>query len=169
VCVCVCVCVCVPSFQSCMVLVLALRPQVPQPHSLTRCPPPPPPHPSPPTPQLCEEILFKEALPEHGQLVLEPADLPTMTEEGEEHQPSSASNAQGGGWLHAQRFLFRGPRIKIGVDIGLTAPEISPITGRVTYRGKVSRGGRAWKGNSGPAPSCPGVEERRGCCCCCGP
>ena len=30
-----------------------------------------------------------------------------------------------------------GPRLKVGVDAGSCASEISPVTGRMTYRGKV--------------------------------
>lgn len=33
--------------------------------------------------------------------------------------------------------LFRGPRLKIGIDCGHIVGDISPATGRVTYRGKV--------------------------------
>ncbi|KAG1659792.1 hypothetical protein FOA52_015893 [Chlamydomonas sp. UWO 241] len=38
--------------------------------------------------------------------------------------------------LHS-RVLFRGPRIKIGIDVGKVQADASPVTGRMTYRGKV--------------------------------
>ena len=33
--------------------------------------------------------------------------------------------------------VFRGPRLKIGIDVGECHSEVSPVTGRMTYRGKV--------------------------------
>ncbi|KAG1660559.1 hypothetical protein FOA52_002003 [Chlamydomonas sp. UWO 241] len=33
--------------------------------------------------------------------------------------------------------LFRGPRLKIGIDVGQAQADVSPVTGRMTYRGKV--------------------------------
>jgi class 3 adenylate cyclase len=38
---------------------------------------------------------------------------------------------------HPSHCLFRGPRVKIGIDIGQTSSEISPCTGRLIYRGRV--------------------------------
>ncbi|KAG1669680.1 hypothetical protein FOA52_002064 [Chlamydomonas sp. UWO 241] len=38
---------------------------------------------------------------------------------------------------HAANVLFRGPRLKIGIDVGLVEADVSPVTGRMTYRGKV--------------------------------
>ncbi|KAG1657236.1 hypothetical protein FOA52_000439 [Chlamydomonas sp. UWO 241] len=35
------------------------------------------------------------------------------------------------------RVLFRGPRLKIGIDVGQVQADVSPVTGRMTYRGKV--------------------------------
>ncbi|KAG1678409.1 hypothetical protein FOA52_015176 [Chlamydomonas sp. UWO 241] len=35
------------------------------------------------------------------------------------------------------RLLFRGPRIKIGVDMGKVQADVSPVSGRMTYRGRV--------------------------------
>ncbi|KAG1660556.1 hypothetical protein FOA52_002000 [Chlamydomonas sp. UWO 241] len=35
------------------------------------------------------------------------------------------------------RVLFRGPRVKIGIDVGQVQADVSPVTGRMTYRGKV--------------------------------
>ena len=33
--------------------------------------------------------------------------------------------------------VLRGPRIKVGLDVGMTSSEISPCTGRMIYRGRV--------------------------------
>ncbi|KAG1651095.1 hypothetical protein FOA52_009209, partial [Chlamydomonas sp. UWO 241] len=33
--------------------------------------------------------------------------------------------------------LFRGPRVKVGIDMGQVQADVSPVTGRMTYRGKV--------------------------------
>ncbi|KAJ9532988.1 hypothetical protein QJQ45_018070, partial [Haematococcus lacustris] len=37
----------------------------------------------------------------------------------------------------AKRLLFRGPRLKVGVDVGRVHADINPVTGRMTYRGRV--------------------------------
>ncbi|KAG1658835.1 hypothetical protein FOA52_008260 [Chlamydomonas sp. UWO 241] len=37
----------------------------------------------------------------------------------------------------AHNVLFRGPRLKIGIDVGHVQADVSPVTGRMTYRGKV--------------------------------
>ncbi|KAL6750703.1 nucleotide cyclase [Haematococcus lacustris] len=33
--------------------------------------------------------------------------------------------------------LFRGPRLKVGVDVGRVHADVNPVTGRMTYRGRV--------------------------------
>ncbi|GFH07853.1 guanylate cyclase domain-containing protein, partial [Haematococcus lacustris] len=33
--------------------------------------------------------------------------------------------------------LFRGPRLKVGVDVGRIHADVNPVTGRMTYRGRV--------------------------------
>ncbi|KAG1668573.1 hypothetical protein FOA52_007307 [Chlamydomonas sp. UWO 241] len=37
----------------------------------------------------------------------------------------------------AERVLFRGPRLKVGIDEGMVQADVSPVTGRMTYRGRV--------------------------------
>ncbi|KAG1677569.1 hypothetical protein FOA52_014467 [Chlamydomonas sp. UWO 241] len=37
----------------------------------------------------------------------------------------------------AHNVLFRGPRLKIGIDVGRVQADVSPVTGRMAYRGKV--------------------------------
>ncbi|KAG1655623.1 hypothetical protein FOA52_008837 [Chlamydomonas sp. UWO 241] len=44
--------------------------------------------------------------------------------------------ASRGGLLHS-RVLFRGPRIKIGIDVGKVQADVAPLTGRMSYQGKV--------------------------------
>ncbi|KAG1667642.1 hypothetical protein FOA52_004669 [Chlamydomonas sp. UWO 241] len=50
------------------------------------------------------------------------------------HEPTSKGRPTS---PHTSRVLFRGPRIKIGIDVGKVQAEISPVTGRMTYRGRV--------------------------------
>lgn len=50
----------------------------------------------------------------------------------EEARQSGASASQ----PHQRIILLRGPRVKIGIDEGLAAAELSPVTGRMIYRGK---------------------------------
>jgi hypothetical protein len=45
--------------------------------------------------------------------------------------------APGGDTPHTRRALFRGPRIKIGIDVGKVQADVSPVTGRMVYRGRV--------------------------------
>ncbi|KAG1676528.1 hypothetical protein FOA52_000071 [Chlamydomonas sp. UWO 241] len=41
------------------------------------------------------------------------------------------------GTVPAERVLFRGPRLKVGIDEGPVQADVSPVTGRMTYRGRV--------------------------------
>ncbi|KAG1669976.1 hypothetical protein FOA52_016237 [Chlamydomonas sp. UWO 241] len=47
------------------------------------------------------------------------------------------SAAEGGLALLHRRVLFRGPRLKVGIDIGKVQADVSPVSGRMTYRGRV--------------------------------
>ncbi|KAG1660713.1 hypothetical protein FOA52_014333 [Chlamydomonas sp. UWO 241] len=49
------------------------------------------------------------------------------------HETASSGIVQ---WPRS-RVLFRGPRIKIGIDVGKVQADVSPVTGRMTYRGRV--------------------------------
>ncbi|GFH33206.1 hypothetical protein HaLaN_32541, partial [Haematococcus lacustris] len=43
----------------------------------------------------------------------------------------------------AKRLLFRGPRLKVGVDVGRVHADINPVTGRMTYRSGTAHSGQA--------------------------
>ncbi|KAG1678413.1 hypothetical protein FOA52_015180 [Chlamydomonas sp. UWO 241] len=49
------------------------------------------------------------------------------------HEPS----CKGASTALQSRLLFRGPRIKIGIDMGQVQADVSPVSGRMTYRGRV--------------------------------
>ncbi|KAG1664272.1 hypothetical protein FOA52_009774 [Chlamydomonas sp. UWO 241] len=61
--------------------------------------------------ELCEEVLVLASAPASQQL---PRGVPA-----------------------AHSVLFRGPRLKIGIDVGHVQADVSPVTGRMSYRGKV--------------------------------
>ncbi|KAG1668809.1 hypothetical protein FOA52_004903 [Chlamydomonas sp. UWO 241] len=48
-------------------------------------------------------------------------------------KPASKSGSP----LLNSRVLFRGPRIKIGIDVGKVQADVAPLTGRMSYQGKV--------------------------------
>ncbi|KAG1662670.1 hypothetical protein FOA52_014596 [Chlamydomonas sp. UWO 241] len=51
------------------------------------------------------------------------------------HDPPGQSS--GGTTPLHRRVLFRGPRIKIGIDVGEVQADVAPLTGRMSYHGKV--------------------------------
>ena len=58
-----------------------------------------------------------------------PASLNPPSQVGEDARASNVASQQ-------RILLLRGPRVKIGIDHGLSAAELSPVTGRMIYRGK---------------------------------
>ncbi|KAG1668893.1 hypothetical protein FOA52_016062 [Chlamydomonas sp. UWO 241] len=53
------------------------------------------------------------------------------------HAPNTGEIVTENGTPCAGHVLFRGPRIKVGIDVGQVQADVSPVTGRMTYRGKV--------------------------------
>ncbi|KAG1660667.1 hypothetical protein FOA52_006828 [Chlamydomonas sp. UWO 241] len=52
------------------------------------------------------------------------------------HEPDGEST-DGSTMPHRHVVLFRGPRIKIGIDVGKVQADVAPLTGRMSYHGKV--------------------------------
>mmetsp|Transcript_28764 Transcript_28764/g.85064 ORF Transcript_28764/g.85064 Transcript_28764/m.85064 type:complete len:1264 (-) Transcript_28764:2219-6010(-) len=73
--------------------------------------------------ELCEEVLLQEQRPR-------PNKRPSV-----EQTSSTAEQLAPMAMQHSM--LFRGPRVKIGVDCGQVLADVSPVTGRMTYRGRV--------------------------------
>ncbi|KAG1669631.1 hypothetical protein FOA52_010791 [Chlamydomonas sp. UWO 241] len=58
-----------------------------------------------------------------------------LCEEVRLHEP--VCEFTGGSTPLQSRVLFRGPRIKIGIDVGKVQADVASLTGRMTYQGKV--------------------------------
>ena len=92
--------------------------------------------------ELCEAIQANQFLPFRKKDIVggerdeeREFELPSKYAKGSRKQknkaPVAIQDAQ------ASNYLLRGPRLKIGIDMGHTSSEISPCTGRLIYRGRV--------------------------------
>ncbi|KAL6754416.1 hypothetical protein V8C86DRAFT_354545 [Haematococcus lacustris] len=96
--------------------------------------------------ELCEEVAVAQAV--DVQPELHPL-RPRQEEEGATPQPISKAaslRSEGTGpgpckllpvTAEVMSVLFRGPRLKVGVDVGRVHADINPVTARMTYRGRV--------------------------------
>ncbi|KAL6754411.1 nucleotide cyclase [Haematococcus lacustris] len=96
--------------------------------------------------ELCEEVAVAQAV--DVQPELHPL-RPRQEEEGATPQPISKAaslRSEGTGpgpckllpvTAEVMSVLFRGPRLKVGVDVGRVHADINPMTARMTYRGRV--------------------------------
>lgn len=56
---------------------------------------------------------------------------------GEEVTVSTGLDSETGGEEGQELVLFRGPRLRTGMDLGSVTGDVNPLTGRMTYRGRV--------------------------------
>jgi class 3 adenylate cyclase len=79
--------------------------------------------------ELCEVVQANQFLPFRKK-----EDSKYAKSSQKQNDKASALTSQDD---QASDYLLRGPRLKIGIDNGLTSSEISPCTGRLIYRGRV--------------------------------